>query len=270
MNTIIITDKGILPSDSMKEIDLNKDKSVYEVFRVMDGCALFLEDHFNRLLSSVKVSGTDFKMNFQEFEQCVHELCKINNQSFGNIKFVLSGDNMESRWYFTFIPHSYPSESEYGKGVATGLLYAEREQPNAKIIQQTVREKANQMMAEKKLYEVLLVDRNGLITEGSRSNVFFVKGDVFYTAPTAMVLAGVTRMKVLECLDELKFTVVEQAVASAEIEQYDAVFLTGTSPKVLPVNRIDDHVFNAGNPMVEQLRIKYNSVIESYLASKKQ
>ncbi|HET6559318.1 MAG TPA: aminotransferase class IV [Prolixibacteraceae bacterium] len=269
MNKLIITDKGIIHSELRKETDLNKDKSVYEVLRVLDGTALFLEDHFNRLLSSVQMSGMNFKMNYSEFEHHIQELCTFNHQWVGNVKFVLSGDKMESSWSFSFIPHIYPSDAEYRDGVATGLLIAERANPNAKIIQQTVRDKANQMMAEMKLYEVLLVDRNGLVTEGSRSNVFFVKGDRFYTAPTAMVLAGVTRMKVLECLQELKFIVQEQAVASAEIGQYDAVFLTGTSPKVLPINRIDDQRFKAGNPMVEQLRIKYNSMIESYMASKK-
>lgn len=268
MNKLVITDKGILRSESYKETDLNKDKSIYEVLRVMDGTALFLEDHFNRLLSSVKMSGKMFKMSYSDFEQHIRELCKINNQLLGNVKFVLSVDHTKSHWSFSFIPHSYPSEVEYTKGVATGLLYAEREQPNAKIIQQTVRDKANQMMAQQNFYEMLLVNRHGLITEGSRSNVFFVKGDRFYTAPTTMVLAGVTRMKILECLQKLKFNVLDQAVAGAEIGQYDAAFLTGTSPKVLSVKNIDDHVFKVGNPMVEQLMSKYNSVIENYLASK--
>lgn len=269
MNKLIITDKGILHSESFKETDSEKDKSVYEVLRVVDGIPLFLEDHFNRLLSSVQMSGLNFKMNYSEFEQYFQELCTINHQSDGNVKFVLSGNSIDSRWSFSFIPHSYPSETEYREGVATGLLYAEREQPNAKIIQQNIREKANQRMAEMKFYEVLLVDRNGCITEGSRSNVFFVKGDRFYTAPTAMILAGVTRMKVLECLEELQFAVLEQAVASEEIVEYDAAFLTGTSPKVLPINRIDDHRFRVNNPMIEQLMTTYNSVIESYIASKK-
>lgn len=266
----MITDKGIVRSEAMHVSDLNKDKSVYEVLRVIEGTPLFLEDHFKRLQSSVHMSGLMFKMNYPEFEQHIRTLCKVNNQLIGNVKFVLSVDMLESRWSFSFIPHSYPTEAEYRQGVAIGLLNAERDNPNAKIIQQTVRDKANQMMEEQKFYEVLLVDRNGLITEGSRSNVFFVKGDQFFTAPTTMVLAGITRMKVLECLQELNFTVLEQAVSSAEIGQYDAVFLTGTSPKVLPVNCIDDHFFRVGNPMVEQLMSTYNSVIEHYITSKKQ
>lgn len=269
MNNLRITNKGIVNSDQSKGTDLNMDQSVYEVFRLMDGTALFLEDHYDRLISSVQMSGIRFKMEYPELELNIKQLSLINEQLNGNVKFVLSEDNQSSQWYFSFIPHAYPSAADYRDGVAAGLLYAERVNPNAKIVQNTVREKANQLMADKKLYEVLLVDKSGLIREGSRSNVFFIKGDRFYTAPTSMVLAGVTRKKVLECICEMGSMVVEEAVRSTEIASCDAAFISGTSPKVLPVNRIDDHVFHVGNPLVEQLMIKYDSVIEDYLASKR-
>lgn len=269
MNTLRITNKGIVNSDPSNGFDLNKDQSVYEVFHLMGGTALFLEDHYDRLITSVQMSGIRFQMDYPEFEQAIKQLSRVNEQANGNVKFVLSGDSQSSEWSFCFIPHAYPSDTDYREGVATGLLYAERENPNAKIVQNRVREKANQLMADKKLYEVMLVDKSGLIREGSRSNVFFVKGDRFFTAPTSMVLAGVTRKKVLECIREMGRIVVEEAVNSSEVASCDAVFISGTSPKVLPVNRIDDHAFMVGNPMVEQLMIKYNSLIEDYIASKK-
>jgi branched-chain amino acid aminotransferase len=116
------------------------------------------------------------------------------------------------------------------------------------------------------LYEVLLVDRHGRITEGSRSNVFFVKGNRFYTAPASQVLGGVTRKKVLQCLHGLGFTVIVEAVSAIEIGSFEAVFLTGTSPGVLPVNYIDAVYFKTDNPSVRQLMAQYDLMIEAYLA----
>ena len=104
-----------------------------------------------------------------------------------------------------------------------------------------------------------------MITEGSRSNVFFVNGNKFYTAPASKVLVGVTRTKVIECIDELDFTVIEEAVLASQTGMFDAVFLTGTSPKVLPVNSIDSIHFEVKNIFVEQLMAKYNSMIDTYL-----
>ena len=112
---------------------------------------------------------------------------------------------------------------------------------------------------------MLLVDRNERITEGSRSNVFFVKGNRFYTAPDSMVLSGVTRKKVMECLADLEFTIVEEAVFTSEISTFDAVFLTGTSPKVLPVRSIGKQVFNTQLLVVNELMNQYNHLIDNYI-----
>jgi branched-chain amino acid aminotransferase len=137
------------------------------------------------------------------------------------------------------------------------------------VIQNTVRESAIQLIANQKLYEVLLVDRNGLITEGSRSNVFFVKGEVFYTAQASLILEGITRQKVFECLNELGFQVIAEAVGVNEISRFDAVFLTGTSPNVLPVRSIGNQVFQPQLPSVKILIDHFNDLIAQYILNKK-
>lgn len=265
----IVTQNGVLQLAEENVENFNIDRQVYEVIRMVDGIALFLEDHYERLISSVRISGLHLDMDLSAFRQNIAQLTILNQQQNGNVKFILSEEGKVNYWSFSYISHSYPSFIDYQTGVATGLLFAERENPNAKVIQNKVREKANQLIGEKKLYEVLLVDRNGMITEGSRSNVFFVKDKSFYTAPTSNVLEGITRKKVLECLEELNFTIIEKAVPIAEIGAFDAVFLTGTSPKVLPVNCIDTNQFPAKNAFVEQLKIRYDLMIDLYLESHK-
>lgn len=268
-NKFIITNRGILPYLESNIWQFSSDHSVYEVIRVVDEIALFLEDHFERLISSVQVSRLQFEMDFYKFRQNITELARINQIKNGNVKFVLSKTENEVQWLFSFIPHSYPVANDYLHGVSTGLLFAERENPNAKIIQNTIRERATQMIDDQKLFEVLLVDRNGKITEGSRSNVFFVKGNQFYTAPASQVLVGITRQKVLECISELDFTLIEEAVSVSDIESFDAVFLSGTSPEVLSVNCIGANLFKANNSFVKLLAEKYKLLIKKYLAERK-
>lgn len=269
MSHFIVTDQGVVDTKLSPFSNEHADHSVYEVLRMIDGVALFLEDHFERLLSSARMSGIQLNMQLLDFGRSIEELMISNRQDTGNIKFLLTSMNDFNHWSFSFIPHSYPSEKNYQQGVPTGLLYAERTNPEAKVIQRSVREKADQMMADKQLFEVLLVDRNGLITEGSRSNVFFVKENRFYTAPATMVLSGVTRKKVLECLEELNYPVIEQAVSANEISTCEAVFLTGTSPKVLPINAIDKYSFKSDHPPVTALMDSYNKKIDEYILFKK-
>lgn len=244
---------------------MRSDKNVYEVIRVMGGVALFLEDHFDRLQKSLVIQRINFEMDFRTFKQKISGLISLNLVTEGNIKVVYAVSETESRWAFSFIPHSYPDSEDYRNGVLTDLLEAERENPNAKVIQHSVRDCANQQIADQRIYEVLLVDRTGLITEGSRSNVFFVKGNVFYTAPASQVLVGITRQKVLECLSELGFQIHEEAVPASLISRFDAVFLTGTSPKILPVRSVGDQVYSVQHDCVQQVMDRYDRKIAAYI-----
>ena len=248
---------------------INSDQSVYEVIRIIDGIALFLEDHFIRLKQSMNIRGILFEMDLQGFKQNILDLVEKDQTPNGNVRFLYSQVEDESKFTFAFIPHSYPSPEDYLKGVTTDLFFAERETPNAKMIQSIIREGANQAITDQKLYEVLLVNRDGMITEGSRSNVFFVRDNVFYTAPAPAVLVGVTRKKVIECLTELEFVVIEKAVKSSEIGAYDAVFLTGTSPGVLPVRSIGNQVFDTSHLLVCKLMEQYNDLIALYIQNEK-
>ena len=123
----------------------------------------------------------------------------------------------------------------------------------------------DKLLKENMAFEAILVNADNTISEGSKSNVFFVKSNKFYTAPSAMVLEGITRKKVMECLHELNFPVIEEAVSISDLQTFDGVFLTGTSPKVLPVYCIDTIQFPSKNFFVQQLMDRYDLMIETYL-----
>jgi branched-chain amino acid aminotransferase len=262
---LILSNTGLVQESSFSGIPFNSDQSVYEVIRVINGIALFLEDHFARLERSMKIQSLTFQMAFPDFKQNIAELVRANQKMEGNIKFVYSVTERNIQWAFSFIPHSYPMPEDYLSGVSTDLLFAERQNPNAKVIQSGIRDEAKQLISDRKSYEVLLVDRDGKITEGSRSNVFFVKGDVFYTAPSFMILEGITRQKALKCLKELGYSIVEKAISATEIKYFDAAFLTGTSPKILPVRSIGAQMFDVRNSFVIRLMESYDKTIWDYI-----
>ena len=149
---LILSNDGLKHDSSDSEIYINSDQSVYEVIRVVDGIALFLEDHFERLEKSMQIQGLRFQMIYAEFKQNLAELVRQNQKTEGNIKFVYSVVEGNIRWTFGFIPHSYPSKDDYLSGVTTDLILAERRNPNAKVIQAGIRGEANQLISDRKLY----------------------------------------------------------------------------------------------------------------------
>jgi D-alanine transaminase len=98
---------------------------------------------------------------------------------------------------------------------------------------------ANQYAMEHDCYETLFV-RDGILTEASHCNVFFVKDGVVLTHPAdVFILDGITRQVVLELCEKLGLEVRLQGVPASKIRQMDEAFLTGTSTQITPIQKID-------------------------------
>jgi branched-chain amino acid aminotransferase len=139
-----------------------------------------------------------------------------------------------------------------------GILYhAERKDPRSKVINQNLRSAIAEKLIEEGAYEALLVNGNNEITEGSRSNIFFLKNDILITAPDNSVLGGITRKHILDICGEINLTVNFECVRVEDIGEYDGVFMTGTSPIVLPFFCIGENRFNINRQLTEKLRQLY-------------
>lgn len=242
-------------------VSSDNDGGVYEVLRVKNGVPLFLENHLQRFKKSAEIAHVEIPYSDKRIKELLCTLIKTNEVSEGNI-FISCEISMKA----FFIPHYYPTEEMYKNGVVCDILKAERENPNAKVFQTAVRQKANAIIEEKGCYEVLLVDAGNYITEGSRSNVFFIHNNKIVTAPGSNVLLGITRQKAIELAEMLNIDLIEKEISYNELQKFEAVFLTGTSPKILPVKKIDRFEFNVSGSIIRNIINAYNSLIEQYIA----
>ncbi len=233
---------------------------IYEVLRVVNGIPLFLDEHLQRMQLSAELAGKEIRYSCAQLEAFLNQLIVRNEINEGNV-LISCKTNLKA----FFIAHNYPSADQYKLGISCGLLHAERMNPNAKVFQTEVRKQANRLMETKGFYEVLLVDHEQRITEGSRSNVFFIKGDEIITPPGKQVLLGITRQKTIACANRLKLKVTEQEIHLDGLIGFDAAFITGTSPKILPVNEVDGHSFDANNKVLRSLMIEFDKIIQEDL-----
>ena len=147
-------------------------------------------------------------------------------------------------------------------------MNALRTNPRAKVLNSDARIIANDTIAEKKLFEVILKDNKGFITEGSRSNIFFIKGNRLITPQEKDVLQGITRLNVLKLCKSEKIELIEKKIHLSEISEMDSAFITGTSLKILPIRNIDSFEFNTQNMTLQKITDLYNDCIEKYLGDK--
>ncbi|MDX9883524.1 MAG: aminotransferase class IV [Prolixibacteraceae bacterium] len=254
------------PVEKFDEICEKIKFDVYEVIRILNNTPLFSEDHFNRMARSLQLIHKHIPLDLNRFEIQLKQLAAINNFPDGNIKIIV--EEQARNLVMHFIPHYYPTETEYRQGVKTGFYHAERTNPNVKTHLTGLRKNVYTYLRESGYFEVFYVDRNGIITEGSRSNVFFVGDGIVYTCPPEKVLLGITRQKVTECLENLNIQLFEKEVSVGEVALFESVFLTGTSPKVLPVSSIDGLKFSCENTIMQAIMEEYDRMIDRYIRSK--
>lgn len=101
---------------------------------------------------------------------------------------------------------------------------------------------------DKGFAEVCFV-RNGFVTEGAHSNIFFVRDGTLYTHPESNdILSGITRKIIIALAAEHKIPLVEEAVASDMIPYMHEAFICNTTGEVVPVLKITDQVIGDGSP----------------------
>jgi branched-chain amino acid aminotransferase len=231
--------------------------SIYEVIRMVKGSPLFFRDHMERLTNSVNLQQKRQLADISTLRKDIIALSRSDKKKEANLKIVFNYKSGSENYLIYFIEPIYPSAEQYRKGVKGILFSAERKDPESKVIDHKLRSSISHKLIIESGYEALLVNENNLITEGSRSNIFFLKGESLVTAPDNVVLNGITRKHILEICHENQINVEFACVKSDDILQYDAVFMTGTSPMVLPFYCIGNNFFNVKLPLIERLRKLY-------------
>ncbi len=95
--------------------------------------------------------------------------------------------------------------------------------------------------------------RDGMLSEGSASNIFVVKGSVIITPPkTNFILPGITYDVVIELARANRLPVEIRPVSEAEVRDADELWLTSSTKEVLPISTLDGKPVgrgeNAGRP----------------------
>ncbi|MBZ0241826.1 MAG: aminotransferase class IV [Bacteroidales bacterium] len=271
LHSYFVRDKELVSScDFNAEVFVNQG-FVYEVIRVIDGVPLFLEDHLQRMWHSLAMADIKAEVSKDFVKASLSRLISINKVDFGNIKLVIGKPQKANapRYAAWFQPHSYFAQKTYDEGVGVGYLNYERKSPTAKIWHDNYQQLIAETKAKHKLFEVLL-SANGKVTEGSKSNFFIVKNGCLFTSPEAEVLNGITRIKVISLAHQQSIEVVEKTLSQEDIAAADAMFLTGTSLNIMPVNILyPEKVFDTRNELMLKLMQLFDKLIAQYIQENK-
>jgi len=246
--------------------------AIYEVIKIIDSIPLFFESHMDRLRHSAELSGFKIEKKDREIHKEILLLIEKNKCEHINVKLVraISKSGSDEIFLVYFIHSEYPEKDVYDRGIHTILFEAERPEPNIKTLKGSFRENVKDERKASGAYEALLVDRNGYISEGSRSNVFFLKNGDILTSPAETVLLGVTRQYVVELCNTMGMKVTERSIHKNELSEIEGAFITGTTVDVLPISSAGEiRIPSVLQPRIKKIINKFNEKATQYIDSQK-
>ncbi len=245
---------------------LDSENIVYEVFRVIKNKPLFLSEHLERLKNSLEKSNINY--DIQKVEFFVYKLINLNKKiKNNNIKIAISKVNNKTHLIIYFVESFYPDISYYENGINTKTYKYIRKNPLVKSFNYEYKNKIKELM-DGGYFEILLVNENDEVIEGSKSNLFFIYRDTVLIPELDGVLKGVTLMAVLKIIKENKIKYEFKNVKSYEIKDCDCAFITGNSIDIMPIRYINGNEFDIKNEILKKIMLGYQLKVKEDLDGK--
>lgn len=232
---------------------------IYEVIKVYNGAIFTAEEHVDRFYRCADELRIVLPFTKDKMHKMLYDLVEENELDTGHIYMQLTRGAAPRT-------HFFPGEDT----VATFIAYTEIAGRPEKNLQQGVKTifdadirwlrcdikslnllgavLSKQKAHEQDCYEAIL-HRDGIITEGSSSNVYGIKDGIMYTHPiNNLILSGITRYVLMQCCEEIGLQVIEEPMTCAQALEMDELLLTSTTSEVTPIIQVDAEVIGDGTP----------------------
>lgn len=234
------------------------DKSIYEVIRLRKGVFSFFEEHYLRFSQGLAKKGLP-KIDKAALKTYLEILVEVNEVDNHNTKIIYEQQGDKFHLYAFLSKSNFPSDEDFEKGVKATLLEVEREDPNIKSIRSAYVKMLDEKLEKNGAFEAIIVNKDHMVTEGGRSNIFMIKEDKLITPPAENVLIGIIRTKVFEIAKNLSIDIEERLIPLEELMEADTVFFTGTGKDILPIASIDGRLFSSGkNKLLRKIIQEFN------------
>lgn len=252
--------------------------ALFETIRVVNNNILFLEDHYFRLMASMRILRMDIPMNFtmEFFDQEILKTVKANNFKNNSARVRLNVDRGEGGKYLpnaqasvsynivaeTLIDvfykvhpfENYKVDLYKDFYIAPGLLSGLK--TNNKAIQVT----GSIFAKENDFSNCLVLNTNKSIIEALNGNLFLVKENHIKTPPMEDgCLKGIMRLQILKILqNNPNYTIEETSISPFELQKADELFITNTIVGIQSIGQYRKKKYNnkVATDILKNLNVK--------------
>lgn len=250
--------------------------AVFETVKIVNSKILFLEDHYFRLMSSMRVVRMEIPMNFtmEYFEEQLLSLVSDNdfsNSSRARITIFRNdgGYYLPQTNTVSFLIHVVGidsalysfSEREYEVDLFKDFYVTKQLLSSIKTTNRMLNITASIFANENGLDNCLLLNDSKNIVEAIQGNIFMLKGNRLITPPVSEgCLNGVMRKQVLEIAKKIEsLEVVEEVISPFDLQKADELFITNVIKGIQPITKYRKKGFGMGLSKI--LHEKLNGIV---------
>ena len=228
--------------------------ALFETVKIVEGKILFLEEHYFRLMASMRIVRMEIPMNFtmEYLEEQILSVVEANSFSDSararitvyrndggyylpknnTISFLINTTALENKAY-TFNPTLYEVDLYKDFYISKQLLSTVK--TTNKIINVT----ASIYADENGLDNCILLNDAKNVVEALQGNIFMLQGNKLITPPVSEgCINGIMRMQIIELAKKIEnITVVQEAISPFALQKADELFLTNVIKGIQPITK---------------------------------
>lgn len=248
----MINYNGELVSENTNAIHYNNrgfkyGDALFETLKVKEEAVVFCEDHYFRLMASMRMLRMEIPMEFtlEFFEAEILKTINANNGDENRVKFTVFRDadglyKPESN-HISYVVEVKKVETTAKESYVVDLYKDFLINPNLLSTVKTNNKMTNVLASiyakENKLDNCVLLNSNKNVVEFTNGNVFLIKNNVISTPPLSDgCVKGVMRKNIIDVLSKNNdFEIEEVSISPFAIQKADEVFLTNVIVGIQPV-----------------------------------
>ncbi len=250
--------------------------AVFETIRIISGKIMFWEDHYFRLMASMRIMRMEIPSNFspEYLEEILQNLIKANEleTSPARIRFSVyrkqggyyTPDSLDVGYVITtealansfYLLNEGTYEIELFKDhyINSGLLSTIKSNNRAVNVLGSI------FARENNYQNCLILNENKNVVEGLNGNIFLVKDNTIKTPPlTDGALNGIIRKQLLNVIKQIPgYTLLEASISPFELQKADELFITNIAVGIQPVSkyRKKDFANKTARELLSKLNVK--------------
>lgn len=245
--------------------------ALFETVKVEKLRVRFLEDHYFRLMASMRMLRMEIPMSLtlEFFQSELINTVEQNNLEDARVRFTVFRKNgglynpvtnqidylIEATPLTSAIRESYKIDIFKDYYINSGIL------SSIKTTNKIINVLGSIYASENSFDNCILVNEKKQVVEALNGNIFLVKGNLIKTPPISEgCIKGIARKKIIEIVSKMEdYTLEETIISPFELQKADEIFITNVIVGIQPVSFYKKRVFNSNLSKV--LAMKFSELV---------